>query len=189
MQNEYTNLKDLKVLLGVSGGVAVYKAVDLASKLAGCGAKVRTVMTEAASHFVNAKSFEAVTKGRVYTNLWSSNEEFSSNHTSFNDWADVVVLAPATANIIGKIASGICDDLLTTTLCVCWKKPKLIAPAMNTDMWENPVLQENIEKIKKAGYQLIGPEEGRLACGSSGKGRMSEPSDILKAIDRIAGQI
>jgi phosphopantothenoylcysteine synthetase/decarboxylase len=99
----------------------------------------------------------------------------------------VVVVAPATANIIAKIANGICDDLLSTTLCVCWNKPVIIAPAMNSNMWSNPVVQKNIEKIKQMDFTLVGPETGRLACGSEGPGRMAEPADIVKAIEKIIG--
>jgi phosphopantothenoylcysteine decarboxylase/phosphopantothenate--cysteine ligase len=181
------------ILLGVSGGIAAYKAVDLASKLTGAGAKVNTVMTENACRLICPKSFEAVTGQPVYTNMWQADEEFKIGHVSIADWADIVVVAPATANIIGKIANGICDDLLSTTLCVCWPLIKseaaLLSPAMNDNMWNNPAVQHNIEAVKKMGFQLIGPEEGRLACGTEGIGRMSEPQDILKAIEEIASKI
>jgi phosphopantothenoylcysteine decarboxylase/phosphopantothenate--cysteine ligase len=105
------------------------------------------------------------------------------------DWADVVVVAPATAHIIGKAANGICDDLLSTTLCVCWKKPVLLAPAMNSDMWDNPAVRRNVKAVEKMGFELIGPGKGRLACGSVGTGRMAEPADILERIEKIASRI
>ena len=185
--------KTPNILLGVSGGVAAYKAVDLASKLTGASAKVNTIMTENACQLICPKSFEAVTGQPVYTNMWQADEQFKIGHVSIADWADIVVVAPATANIIGKIANGICDDLLSTTLCVCWPLIKsgaaLLAPAMNSNMWDNPAVQRNIEIVTNMGFHLIGPEEGRLACGTEGIGRMSEPQDILKAIEEIASKI
>jgi phosphopantothenoylcysteine synthetase/decarboxylase len=181
------------ILLGVSGGVAAYKAADLASKLTAAGAKVSTIMTENACRLICPKSFEAVTGRPVYTNMWQTDEEFEIGHVSIANWADIVVVAPATANIIGKIANGICDDLLSTTLCVCWPLIKsgaaFLAPAMNDNMWNNPAVQRNIEVVMNMGFHLTGPEEGRLACGTEGIGRMSEPQDILKAIEEIASKI
>jgi phosphopantothenoylcysteine decarboxylase/phosphopantothenate--cysteine ligase len=179
-------LEDLNILLGVTGGIAAYKAVDLASKLTAAGAFVRTVMTDNACRFVVPKSFEAVTRGPVFTTLWSAAEQFQSAHISLADWAHVVVVAPATANIIGKVASGICDDLLSTTLCVCWGKPTLFAPAMNDRMWGNPAVQRNVEMLRQAGVQIVGPSVGRLACGAEAVGRMAEPAEILAAIEAIA---
>ncbi|MDD5459403.1 MAG: flavoprotein [Phycisphaerae bacterium] len=176
-----SNLDGKKVLLGVSGGVAAYKAVDLASKMRSAGAEVKTVMTESACELIGPKSFEAVTAGQVYTSLWTI-EEYKIGHISLADWADIVVVAPATANIIGKTANGICDDLLSTVLCVCWEKPLIVAPAMNERMWNNPVVQQNIEQLKQMGADIIGPESGNLACGTTGIGRMTEPTDILERI-------
>jgi len=189
MPQKKTNLSGLNILLGVSGGVAAYKAVDLASKLTASGAKVNTVMTENACRFVRPKSFEAVTGSAVFTSLWSKSEEHRIKHVSLVDWADIVVLAPATANIIGKIANGICDDLLSATFCVCWQKPILLAPAMNGNMWNNPVVQRNLKKLKEMGFNSIGPTKGRLADGTIAEGRMSEPKDILEAIEKIAKNI
>jgi len=181
------------ILLGVSGGVAAYKVVGLASKLTAAGATVNTVMTEAACLFISPKSFEAVTDSAVFTSLWSTSTEFKTSHINLVNWADIVVVAPATANIIGKIANGICDDLLSTTICVCWPLIKsgaaLLAPAMNDNMWNNPAVQRNIKTVKEMGFQLIGPVKGRLACGTEGIGRMSEPQDILEAIEKIASKI
>ena len=181
------------ILLGVSGGVAAYKAVDLASKLTVAGARVNTIMTEAACRLICPKSFETVTNSAVFTDLWGTSTEFKTSHINLVNWANIVVVAPATANIIGKIANGICDDLLSTTLCVCWPLIKsgaaLLAPAMNDNMWNNPAVQRNIRTVKKMGFQLIGPVEGRLACGTEGIGRMSEPQDILEAVEKIASKI
>ena len=184
-----SHIDGLNVLLGVSGGVAAFKAVDLASKLTGAGAKVRTVMTDSASRLVGPKSFEAVTGSAVYTDLWADAEDYKIGHVALAEWADVVAVVPATANIIGKIANGICDDLLSTVPCTCWAGPTLIAPAMNSDMWANPAVQRNIRAIKKMGFEVIGPEKGRLACGVEGIGRMSEPQHILHAIDKIASRL
>ncbi|UCG58761.1 MAG: bifunctional 4'-phosphopantothenoylcysteine decarboxylase/phosphopantothenoylcysteine synthetase, partial [Phycisphaerales bacterium] len=178
--------KHKNILLGVSGGIAAYKVVDLASKLTAAGANVRTVMTENACRLVGPKSFEAITGGPVFTSLWSTPDEYKSTHIALLDWADIVVVAPADANIIGKIANGICDDLLSTSLCACWAKPKLMAPAMNNNMWDNPAVQRNVKTVKEMGFELIGPVKGRLACGTDAMGRMAEPPDILEAIERIA---
>jgi phosphopantothenoylcysteine synthetase/decarboxylase len=181
------------ILLGVSGGVAAYKAVDLASKLTAAGAKVKTVMTGNACQLICPKSFEAVTSSAVFTSLWDTSTEFKTSHINLVNWADIVVVVPATANIIGKIANGICDDLLSTILCAATELIKsgavILAPAMNDNMWDNPAVQRNIRMVKEMGFRLIGPVEGRLACGTEGLGRMSEPQDILKAIEKIASKI
>jgi len=189
MPKKKSNLSGLNILLGVSGGVAAYKAVDLASRLTAGGAKVNTIMTENACRLIGPKSFEAVTNSAVYTTLWNTTQEYKISHINLADWADIVAVAPATANIIGKIANGICDDLLSTTLCACWAKPTLLAPAMNNNMWTNAAVQRNIKTVKGMGFKLIGPEKGRLACGTEGIGRMSEPQDILEAIEKIASEI
>jgi phosphopantothenoylcysteine decarboxylase/phosphopantothenate--cysteine ligase len=189
MPKKKSNLSGLNILLGVSGGVAAYKAVDLASRLTAGGAKVNTIMTENACRLIGPKSFEAVTNSAVYTTLWNTTQEYKISHINLADWADIVVVTPATANIIGKIANGICDDLLSTTLCACWAKPTLLAPAMNNNMWTNAAVQRNIKAVKGMGFKLIGPEKGRFACGTEGIGRMSEPQDILEAIEKIASEI
>lgn len=186
-------LENLNILLGVTGGIAAYKAVDLASKLTAAGARVKTVMTDSACQFIGPKSFEAVTCSAVFTTIWSTSKEYKINHIALADWTDVIVVAPATANIIGKIANGICDDLLSTVVCACWPLIKseaaLLAPAMNNNMWDNPAVQNNINTVKEMGFRLIGPVKGRLACGAEGLGRMSEPQDIVEAIEKIAAKI
>lgn len=189
MVQALSKLKDVNILLGVSGAIPVYKAADLASKLTSAGAKVRCVMTANAAKLVTTKTFQALTGMPVYTDLWTDPKDFSITHINLADAADIVVVAPATANIIAKIANGICDDLLSTTLCACWDKPFLIAPAMNTQMWVNPAVQQNIETLKTRQIEIIGPETGRLACGTQGPGRMTEPADIMKRIEQIAEQI
>jgi phosphopantothenoylcysteine synthetase/decarboxylase len=193
----------VNILLGVSGGIAAYKAVDLASKLTAAGAKVTTIMTEAACQLVGPKSFEVVTCSAVYANLWDNHsvrqaqdkvfQHEKPGHINLAEWADIVVVAPATANIIGKIANGICDDLLSTTLCACWPLIKsgvaLLAPAMNNNMWDNPAVQRNVGTVKQMGFELIGPVKGRLACGSEAIGRMAEPKDMFKALEKITLKI
>jgi len=188
----YEMLDNLNILLGVTGGIAAYKAVDLASRLTAAGGRVKTVMTEAACRLVGPKGFEAVTQSAVFTSMWSTPEEYQISHIVLADWADVVVVAPATANILGKIANGICDDMLSTTLCACWPLVEsgavFLAPAMNTNMWLNPAVQHNVKMLQERGFQFIGPAEGRLACGTEGIGRMSEPQEILEAIEKIASK-
>ncbi|MGA2172633.1 MAG: flavoprotein [Sedimentisphaerales bacterium] len=186
MSGQSGKLDKVKVVLGVSGGIAAYKAIDLASKMTAAGAEVKTVLTENAMQLVGAKSFEAVTGGPVYTSMWETEGEYKIGHVNLADWADVVVVAPATANIIGKFANGICDDLLSTMLCACWAKPTILAPAMNEKMWTNPAVQKNTEVVRRMGVELIGPNRGRLACGADGLGRMAEPQEILEAAARIA---
>jgi phosphopantothenoylcysteine synthetase/decarboxylase len=194
-------LDNLNILLGVTGGIAAYKAVDLAGKLISAGAGVKTVMTDSACRLVGPKSFEAVTQSAVFTTMWSTPssegrltaEEYQISHIALVEWADVVVVAPATANILGKIANGICDDMLSTTLCACWPLVEsgavLLAPAMNTNMWANPAVQHNVKTLEERGFQFTGPAEGRLACGAEGIGRMSEPQQITEAIEKIATNI
>jgi phosphopantothenoylcysteine decarboxylase/phosphopantothenate--cysteine ligase len=189
MAKKKSNLKNVKILLGVTGGVAAYKAVELASKLTTAGAKVTTIMTENACKFIQPRSFQAVTALKVYTSMWLEPEEYKIQHVSLAEEAQIVVLAPATANIIAKTANGICDDLLSTTLCGCWNKPVVVVPAMNNNMWENPAVQWNVKSLKEMGFVMIGPQTGRLACGTEGIGRMSEPQDILNAIEKIASKI
>ncbi|HPD47957.1 MAG TPA: flavoprotein [Anaerohalosphaeraceae bacterium] len=179
----------LRVLLGVTGGIAAYKAVDLASKLTARGAAVDCILTRSACELVRPRSFQAVTQRPVFTKLWSRPESHSIAHINLADAADIVVVAPATANIIAKAACGICDDLLSTTLCACWNKPVLIAPAMNCRMWANPAVQRNVEALRAMNFEFVGPEAGRLACGVEGVGRMAEAVDILAAIEAIAARI
>lgn len=188
MAKQDLKLDGVKVVLGVSGGIAAYKAIDLASKLTANGAEVRTILTENALHLVGAKSFEAVTGGPVHTSMWEQ-EEFKIGHINLADWAGVVIVAPATANILGKFANGICDDLLSTTLCACWAKLMLFAPAMNDKMWTNPAVQDNVKFAERVGVKIIGPRQGRLACGTEGVGRMAEPQEILEAVDKMAGEL
>ena len=188
MGRKSSGLAAVKVLLAVSGGIAAYKAVELAGALAAAGAMINTIMTRNACRLVGPKSFEAVSCSQVFTDLWGQDQQYRIGHISLAQWADVVVVAPATANIIAKIANGICDELVSTTICACWKKKVLIAPAMNDNMWENPAVQRNVGTIKQMGFELIGPYKGRLACGTEGIGRMAEPDEIFRRIEKAAAE-
>ena len=183
MTDAKLQLDNVRILLGISGGIAAYKAADLAGKLTAAGAQVRTIMTENACRLITPLCVQALTHQPVYTSMWEAPSAFDIGHIELADWADVAAVAPATANLIAKIASGLCDDLLSTTLCVCWNKPVLLAPAMNSRMWANPIVQANLERIRKhLKFRTIGPESGRLACGTEGIGRMADPATILDAI-------
>lgn len=169
-------LKDKKILLGITGGIAAYKAVDLASKLTKMGAEVKTVMTAHACEFVSPITFKSITHQPVITKMFDIESDIE--HISLADWADLVVIAPATANIIGKTASGIADDLLSTTI-MATTAPVLFVPAMNIHMYENPIVKENITKLSNLGYFFMEPEFGILACGYEGKGRYPENEEIV----------
>lgn len=178
-------LKGIKILLGVSGGIAAYKAAALASKLVKEGAAVSCILTANACRLVTPRTFEAITNRQVITDMWETGQSYKISHINILDDSDIIVVAPATANIIAKAAGGIADDMLSTTLCAGWAKKVLLAPAMNTGMWTNPATQRNISLLRAQGWQTIGPESGRLACGTDDIGRMSEPEEILAAIKAI----
>jgi len=172
-------LQDKHILLGVSGGIAVYKAIELASLLTKAGAQVKTIMTANAMEFVSPLSFKSITKQSVSYKLFD--EDAPIEHISLADWADIFIIAPATANIIGKIANGIADDLLSTSI-MAGKAKKIIVPAMNINMYENPIVQKNITFLKTNGYLIMEPETGYLAGGIIGKGRFPDPVEILDFI-------
>lgn len=176
-------LKDKTIVLGVTGGIAVYKAADLVSKLKKRGAKVEVIMTNAATEFVTPLTFQTMSENIVHTKMFNKLDRIDVEHISLAQKGDVMLIAPATADIIGKIANGIADDLLTTVVMASNKKV-IFAPAMNTKMYENPIVQENIEKLKKIGYEFISPGSGRLACGDYGSGKMAEPEDIVDYLDK-----
>ncbi len=169
-------LKDKKILLGITGGIAAYKAVELAGKFIKCGASVKTIMTRNACEFITPLTVKSITHNAVITKMFDV--EADIEHISLADWADIIVIAPATANIIGKVASGIADDLLSTTI-MATQAPVLFVPSMNVHMFENPILQENITKLSKLGYLFMEPEEGMLACGYEGKGRFPSVDEIV----------
>lgn len=171
-------LKGKKIVLGVTGGVAVYKAVDLVSKLRKQGCEVRVVMTEHAQQFVTPLMFKEISGQPVATSMWSGNQEFNVEHIALANWGDAFLVAPATANILAKMAHGIADDLLSTTLLAA-QMPVIVCPAMNTGMYENSITQENIQKLKDHGVTVMNPNSGFLACGVNGTGRLPEPLEIV----------
>ena len=170
-------LKGKTVILGVTGGIAAYKSAWLTSLLVKAGADVQVIMTEHAREFIAPLTFEALTNQRCHTDTFDRNHEYSTEHVSLASRADAVIIAPATANVIAKLACGIADDMLTTTVLAC-DCPKIVVPAMNTRMYENPVTRDNLEKLRKYGMTVVEPAAGRLACGDVGKGKMPEP-DVL----------
>ena len=175
-------LKGKKIVLGVTGGIAVYKAVDLVSRLRKQGCEVRVVMTEHAQQFVTPLTFKEISGNQVAVSMWSSNQEFNVEHIALANWADAFVVAPATANIIAKMGYGLADDLLSTTLLAA-QAPIVVCPAMNTGMYENVATQENIAKLQGRGITVMPPAVGKLACGTSGAGRLPEPQEIVEFLN------
>ena len=175
-------LENKHIVLGVTGGIAAYKACDLVSRLRKCGAEVRVVMTKAATQFVSPLSFETLSSHQAYTD--SFDRRYEIGHVALARWADLLIVAPATADCMGKYACGIADDLLSTTLCAMRGKV-LFAPAMNSGMWKSPAVQANYELLRSRGTYFVGPESGHLACGDDDIGRMSEPATIVQAACEI----
>lgn len=176
-------LKGKTVLLGVTGGIAAYKAAALASALVKQHAAVEVVMTKNATQFVTPLTFEQLTGRRTMVDTFDRNFSHQVEHISLATRTDLVIIAPATANVAAKLAHGLADDMLTTTVLAC-RCPKLIAPAMNTGMYENPVTQDNLKLLRRYGWEVIEPASGRLACGTSGKGKLPEPDELLQHILR-----
>ena len=172
-------LQGKKIVLGVTGGIAVYKAVDLVSRLRKAGCEVRVVMTEHAQQFVTPLTFKEISGNAVAISMWNANQEFNVEHIALANWADVFLVAPATANILAKMACGLADDLLSTTLLAA-QAPIVVCPAMNTGMYQNPATQENIAKLQERGVTVMPPAVGHLACGTSGPGRLPEPQQIVE---------
>ncbi|NFO02834.1 bifunctional phosphopantothenoylcysteine decarboxylase/phosphopantothenate--cysteine ligase CoaBC [Clostridium botulinum] len=172
------------VVLGVSGGIAVYKALEVVSLLRKQDIEVRVIMTKSATEFVTPLSFQSLSQNMVIYDMFSEPKAWEIQHISLAEKADVFLVAPATANIIGKVANGIADDMLSTTI-MATKAKVIFAPAMNTHMYENPIVQGNIEKLKNLGYEFIEPASGRLACGDIGKGKLEDPKVI---VDRVISQ-
>ena len=171
-------LKGKKIVLGVTGGIAVYKAVDLVSKLRKEGADVRVVMTESAAKFVTPLTFKEISGNTVAVSMWAEAQEFHVEHIALADWADLMIIAPATANILAKAANGIADDLLSTVILAS-KTPIVLCPAMNCQMYINPITQDNLKKLANYGFIIMQPAKGYLACGTSGVGRLPEPAEII----------
>nr|WP_317332534.1 bifunctional phosphopantothenoylcysteine decarboxylase/phosphopantothenate--cysteine ligase CoaBC [uncultured Romboutsia sp.] len=177
-------LKNKTVVIGVSGGIAVYKTLDVISRLRKLGVNVNVIMTKSATEFVTPLSFQSLSQNYVVCDMFEDPKTWDVEHISLAKRADVFLIAPATANIIGKIANGIADDMLTTTV-MATKAKVLIAPAMNTNMYENPILQRNITTLKELGYNFVEPESGRLACGDTGKGKLASPETIVEEVVKL----
>lgn len=173
--------KDKCVVLGVTGGIAVYKALDVVSALRKKNVDVRVIMTKGATEFVAPLTFQSISQNLVVTDMFAEPKAWEIQHISLAQRADVFLVAPATANIIGKVANGIADDMLSTTI-MATKAKVIFAPAMNTNMYENPIVQENIAKLKSLGYEFIEPDSGRLACGDIGKGKLPKPEVIVERV-------
>ncbi|MFD1018119.1 bifunctional phosphopantothenoylcysteine decarboxylase/phosphopantothenate--cysteine ligase CoaBC [Thalassobacillus hwangdonensis] len=178
-------LKGKRILLGVSGGIAVYKASALTSKLVQAGAEVRVIMTDSAREFVTPLTFQALSRNPVYTDTFDEKDPQNIAHIDLADWADLILIAPATANILGKMANGIADDMLSTTL-LATEAPVYVAPAMNVHMYAHPAVKKNMQTLEAWGYRFIEPGDGYLACGYVGKGRLEEPETIVEV---LAGEV
>ena len=174
-----------RVLLGITGGIAAYKAAEVASRLIKDGFDVDVIMTENACEFITPLTFQTIVKAPVYIDSFAPIDDYSVEHISLAERADAVVVCPATANLIGKAANGIADDLLTTVLLAVHGKPRVLCPAMNTAMWENPIVQKNLKTLRNSGWEVIEPESGRLACGDEGVGRLAEPEAIVSFIKKL----
>lgn len=176
--------KDKTVVIGVSGGIAVYKTLDVISRLKKLGVNVNVIMTKSAIEFVTPLSFQSLSQNYVVCDMFEDPKTWDVEHISLAKKADVFLIAPATANVIGKMANGIADDMLTTTV-MATKAKVLIAPAMNTNMYENPVVQRNINTLKELGYNFVEPESGRLACGDIGRGKLATPETIVDEVVKL----
>ena len=171
----------MRVLLGVTGGIAAYKSAELTRRLRDRGAEVQVVVTAAGTQFVTPMTFQALSGRTVRTDLWDPAAEAAMGHIELARWADQVVIAPATANTLAKLAHGLADDLVST-LCLATTAPIAIAPAMNHRMWSHPATQANIDVLRQRGVRVIGPDDGPQACGEFGPGRLREPDDIVAAL-------
>lgn len=177
-------LEGKKFILGISGGIAAYKCGELIRQLIQEGAEVRCVTTANALQFVTPVTLQTLSRNKVYSEVFEPVGVWNPEHVSHSDWADAMIVAPATANIIGKFASGIADDALTTTF-LAFDKPVFIAPAMNDKMYQHPIVQMNMEVLKSIGVDFIEPTYGELACGATGKGRMEEPENIVAYLKNV----
>lgn len=166
--------------MGLTGGIASYKIPYLIRSLAKAEAEIRVIMTEGATKFITPLTLETVSGNPVGISMFPDGEYVATRHIDLVDWADLLIIAPATANFLGKAAGGICDNLLSTIVCAC-RKPILVAPAMNPGMWANPAVQKNVTYLAELGYHLVGPGEGDMACDHVGLGRMAEPGEIFES--------
>jgi len=182
-------MKNKNILIGITGGIAAYKVCDLINILRKDGASVKVIMTEAAEKFITPLTIQTLTSNPVYSNSFLTISETEVEHIALAEWCDLMIIAPASANTIGKVANGIADNLLTTVImAISEKTPIIIAPAMNTNMWNNKIVKENIRKLKNISkqYIFVNPKVGRLACGDYGEGPLAETKDILTAIKKYA---
>ena len=173
------------IILAITGSIAAYKAADIVSELTKRGRNVEVVMTKAATEFITPLTFQTLSKNRVYTDIFVEHKADKIQHITLAQEADVFVIAPATANIIAKLANGFADDMVSALGLTVRGIPKFIAPAMNTRMYENPIVQENVAKLAAQGYEIIEPRVSTLACGDFGKGAMAQVNDILQKIERV----
>jgi phosphopantothenoylcysteine decarboxylase/phosphopantothenate--cysteine ligase len=180
-------LSGKEIIVGVCGGIAAYKVADVVSKLAQLGARVSVVMTRHATEFITPLTFEALSGRKVRTGAFEQADPGDTQHIKLTERADLMLIAPATANMIAKAACGICDDLLSLMISAS-ACPVVFAPAMNDRMWANPIAQENVAKLKRLGYRFIGPESGWLACRNVGAGRLAEPQTIVDEIVQLIAQ-
>jgi phosphopantothenoylcysteine decarboxylase/phosphopantothenate--cysteine ligase len=178
------SLKGREIVLAVCGGIAAYKVADLTSKLVQAGAGVTVVMTPDAGKFVTPLTFEALSGRKVLSDPWVLQDSSDPQHIALTERADLMLVAPATANTIAKIAHGLCDELVSLLACAA-ACPIVYAPAMNNRMWANPIIQENVKKLQGIGHRFIGPEDGWLACRNVGPGRMAEPATIVEEVNRL----
>lgn len=178
-------LHDRRVLVALSGGIACYKTATLVSRLVQRGAVVRVIMSDAATKFITPLTLQSLSGHPVLTSIWQHDDRPDSQHVGLARWCNLFVLAPASADMIGKLAHGLCDDVVSLAACALpGDTPKLLAPAMNADMWANPAVQKNVAVLRdELGYTLVGPDAGWQACRTQGAGRMSEPDTILQAIE------
>ncbi len=173
-----------RILLGVTGGIAVYKSPDLVRRLIERGCEVQVAMTDAAQRFVGPVTFQAVSGNPTRTDLWDVDAEAAMGHIELARWADLVIIAPASADFLARMTHGLADELLTT-LCLATEAPIVVAPAMNHVMWSNTATQDNMETLKTRGVHVIGPAEGDQACGETGPGRMVEPMEIVNQVEEL----
>ncbi|OGQ46797.1 MAG: hypothetical protein A3H42_03495 [Deltaproteobacteria bacterium RIFCSPLOWO2_02_FULL_46_8] len=182
------SLEKKTVILGVGGGIAAYKTCELTRLLVQSGANVHVILTQSAAQFVTPLTLQTLSKNPVHTDLFSLAQEQTISHIALADKADVVVVAPATADLIAKAAHGLANDLLTNVL-LATRAPVLFCPSMNVHMWEHKATQQNVGRLRELGYQVMEPASGELACGTIGKGRLCEPEEIIKTLQKIIGSL
>lgn len=182
-----TSLKGREIIVGVCGGIAAYKVADVVSKLVQLGAGVTVAMTDEAQKFITPLTFEALSGRRVHTSTFAMVETSDPQHIALTERADLMLVAPATNNIIAKVSHGLCDDLVSLMICAA-ACPVVFAPAMNNRMWAHPIAQENVERLQKIGYTFIGPDAGWLACRNLGPGRLTEPAEIVERVVQMLTQ-